>query len=149
MPSDAELRDHLLAVILHQVSRDQERRSEALREYFGLTVPEMDAATARDLSELVPPLLPSLYARWAGMFLDRLFETVAREQIVELCGGSAENDATALLVFVMFLESARMERQMADDLAAYGLAQSGCPDSGELVAAALRAHLARRKGERR
>jgi hypothetical protein len=141
MPTDETLRAHLLGAIMRQVSRDQERRSEALRDFIVLSVPDMDAATASRLAELVPPLMPALYERWARLFLERLFETVPRPQIEDLCGGTPENDATALLVFVMFLESERMEKQMAADLAAYGLTQSDAPDQGQVVAAALRAHL--------
>ena len=51
-------------------------------------------------------------------FVDRLLETVPHVQIAELCDGSAENEAALALAYVMFLESARMEKQMAEDLAA-------------------------------
>jgi type IV secretory pathway VirB6-like protein len=50
------------------------------------------------------------------MFAARMFETVPREQIETLCDGSEDNDAALSLAFIMFLESARMERQIAEDL---------------------------------
>ncbi len=42
------------------------------------------------------------------------------------------------LVFLMVMESERMERQMEDDLRQYALKHSGSADMGDLVAAYLR-----------
>jgi hypothetical protein len=42
-----------------------------------------------------------------------------------LCDGSEENGAALALAFVMFLESERMEKQMSEDLCAFGQAAQG------------------------
>lgn len=139
--SEAELRDHLVALVLRHACREPERRAEALQDFMGLAAPDLPAEQAGRLAELVPPLLPELYEKWAGMFAERLLETVDRKQVEELCDGTAAGDAAALLVFVMFLESERMERQMAQDLARYGLVHSDDADAGLLVAAHLRRHM--------
>ena len=69
------------------------------------------------------------------MFMDRLLETVPPVQIEELCLGTPESDASLLLVYVMFMESARMEKVVADDLGALGKT-----DIPEAAAAWLRLH---------
>jgi len=126
---DAELkkamRAHMASVILARVSQDEDRRLEALRDYLALTQAAPDLAAAETLSAMVPPLMPSLYRRWAGMLADRLFETASEEQLRVLCDGSEENGAALALIFVMFLESERMERQMSEDLCAFGRSAQG------------------------
>jgi TPR repeat protein len=126
---DAELqkamRSHITNVILARVSQDETRRAEALRDYLALTQAAEDLAAAETLSAMVPPLMPSLYRRWAGMFAGRLFETASEEQLRVLCDGSEENGAALALAFVMFLESERMEKQMSEDLCAFGQAAQG------------------------
>ena len=126
---DAELkkamRAHMAGVILARVSQDEQRRAEALRDYLALTQAAPDLAAAETLSAMVPPLMPSLYRRWAGMLADRLFETASEEQLRVLCDGSEENGAALALIFVMFLESERMERQMSEDLCAFGRSAQG------------------------
>jgi hypothetical protein len=114
------LREHLFTVIMDRVSTESGRRTEALQEFFSVTGTVADSRAER-VAELVPPLLPELYAKWVNLFLDRLFETVPEEQIALLGDGSQENNAAAALAYIMFLESERMERQIAEDLAAYGL----------------------------
>jgi hypothetical protein len=66
-------------------------------------------------------------------------ETVPRNQLEFLCDGNEENSATLLLIYIMFLESERMEQQIEDDLKSYGLEHSGDMDTGGLVADFLRA----------
>ena len=79
-----------------------------------------------------------LYAKWIGQFADRLFETIPGDQLQHLCSGTVENNASLGLVFLMFMESARMERQMEEDLRQYARRHSGAEDMGDLVAAYLR-----------
>lgn len=126
---DAELkramRAHITSVILNRVSQDEARRAEALRDYLALTQAAADLAAAETLSTMVPPLMPSLYRRWAGMFAGRLFETASEEQLRVLCDGGEENGAALALAFVMFLESERMEKQMSEDLCAFGQSAQG------------------------
>lgn len=118
---------HMTQVILARVSQNEARRAEALRDYLALTQAAPDLAAAETLSTMVPPLMPSLYRRWIGMFAARLFETANEEQLRVLCDGSEENGAALALIFVMFLESERMERQMSEDLCAFGQSAPGEP----------------------
>jgi len=126
---DAELkttmRAHITSVILARVSQDEARRAEALRDYLAVTQAAAALAAAETLSAMVPPLMPPLYRRWAGMFAARLLETASEEQLRVLCDGSEENGAALTLAFVMFLESERMEKQMSEDLCAFGQAAQG------------------------
>ncbi|EGJ49504.1 hypothetical protein [Desulfocurvibacter africanus] len=148
-PADADrLRKHIVEVILEHVSRDEARRREALSEFFGVTLPAVDDAQTQRLAELVPPLLPVLYEKWANMFADRLFETVPEEQIEDLCRSGEKNRATLLLVYIMFMESERMEKQVAQDLRAHGLQLA--PEAGQdAVASYLRARLSSLAAEAR
>jgi hypothetical protein len=136
--TDEEVRSHITSLILVQVSRDQERRREALREYILLSLPNVNEAEAEKVADSIPPLLPGLYRKWAGQFVDRLFETIPRDQLEELCNGTVKNNATVLLVYIMFMESVRMERQVSDDLRAYGLEMTGSGDMGDMVLSFLR-----------
>ena len=81
-----------------------------------------------------------------NMFVDRLFETVPTNQIEALCDGSEENEGALALAYVMFLESARMEKQMAEDLAACDLPPG---EDGSDVAAEVCRRLARVEEKRR
>jgi hypothetical protein len=148
-PADADrLRKHIVEVILEHVSRDEARRREALSEFFGVTLPAVDDAQTQRLAELVPPLLPVLYEKWANMFAARLFETVPEEQIEDLCRSGEKNRATLLLVYIMFMESERMEKQVAQDLRAHGLQMA--PEAGQdAVASYLRARLSSLAAEAR
>jgi TPR repeat protein len=119
------MRAHIQAVIQARVAQDEDRRAEALRDYLAVTQAAADLDAARTLSTMIPPLLPSLYRRWAGMFADRLFETASEEQLRVLCDGSEENGAALALAYVMFLESERMERRMSEDLCALGRGAEG------------------------
>ncbi len=148
-PADAaRLRKHIVEVIMEHVSRDEARRREALSEFFGVTLPAADDAQTQRLAELVPPLLPGLYEKWANMFVDRLFDTVPEEQIEDLCRSGEKNRATLLLVYIMFMESERMEKQVAQDLRSHGLQQA--PEAGQdAVASYLRARLSSLAAEAR
>jgi hypothetical protein len=135
---DEEIRSHITSLVLEQVAQTEERRREALREYFAVSLPNVNGVEAEKIAELVPPLLPSLYRKWADLFVDRLFETIPHDQLEDLCNGSIKNNATILLVYIMFMESVRMEQQVADDLREYGLGMSESGDMGELVMSFLR-----------
>lgn len=121
MPMTADdARAHITALLLERTSQDEARRKEALRDYLDVTQATTDHATSEALAGLIPALMPALYAKWIGMFADRLLATVPLTQIELVCDGSAENGAALTLAYVMFLESARMERQIDEDLAALG-----------------------------
>ncbi|MDD4649345.1 MAG: hypothetical protein PHO79_04930 [Desulfoplanes sp.] len=143
--SDAAIRGHVTMVILQRMDQDAARRTEALTEYLTITMPNMDTSTATSLSSLVPTILPDLYAKWITMFVERLLETVPKNQLELLCDGNEENAATLILIYIMFLESERMEKQIEDDLKSYGLEHSGDQDTGGIVADYLRAKVAQLK----
>ncbi|MEG6506478.1 hypothetical protein [Nitratidesulfovibrio sp. 1201_IL3209] len=139
-----QARAHVVATVLRHLSRGMGRRTEALEDFLAVTMPDMDERGARVLSSLVPRLPESLYGKWASMFVDRLQETVPHEHVAALCDGSDESGATLALVYVMFMESEKMERQVAEDLHALGISQQGQDDAGALLGAYLRARLTSR-----
>ena len=136
--TQAQMRAHIFLVILDKFSGSRERRQEALTEYFLVTMPNVPEDAARRLAELIPDLMPELYSKWIGEFAERLFETVPDEQLQHLCDGSVENNAALGLVFLMFMESERMEKETEEDLRRYAREHSGSDDMGDLVAAYLR-----------
>ena len=136
--TQAQMRAHIYLVILDKFSNSAERRREALAEYFLVTMPNVSQDAAERLATLIPDLMPELYSKWIGEFCERLFETIPDEQIQHLCDGTTENNAAMGLVFLMFMESERMEKQVEEDLRSYALKHSGSDDMGDLVAAYLR-----------
>ena len=106
-------------ILLARVARtEDDGRAEALTAFVGLARPDLGPDAAAIVAETAPRLMPKLTEKWVGLFVDRLMETVPHVQIAELCDGTAENEAALALAYVMFLESARMEKQIAEDLAA-------------------------------
>lgn len=138
--ADAALREHVRSVVMERLEGGEGRREEAVSEFLTVTM-AVDQHTARRTAELVPPLLAELYDKWVGQFVERFFETVPAEQIELLCDGSEANNAALCLVYVMFLESARMEEQIPRDLAEYGMRMTGAGDTGDLAASYIRAKL--------
>lgn len=138
----AQMRAHIFLIILDKFSNTDERRQEALEEYFLVTMPNVSETMATRLAALIPDLLPELYAKWIDLFVDRLFETVPEEQIIHLCDGSEANNASLGLIFLMFMESERMEKQTEADLREYARKHAESDDMGDLVAAYLRGKVA-------
>ncbi|SKA68228.1 hypothetical protein [Desulfobaculum bizertense] len=136
-----EMRKHITETVRERVSRNDADRKEALAEFFGVTMTGADERAADKLSEIIPPLLPQLYDKWIGMFVERLFETVPVKQLEMLCDGTDDNNATLILIYLMFLESERMEKQIDEDLRSYGLAHSGDADLGDVAASYIRAKM--------
>lgn len=129
------LRETTRQALLRRVANTGDAgRAEALVAFVGLARPDIGPEAAAILAEKTPRLLPQLTEKWVGMFVDRLFETVPQEQIALLCDGSEENEAALALAYVMFLESERMEKQMAADLAACDLppGENGCDLAADL-----------------
>ena len=119
MTDAAALGHKALYILLASVARTEDAgRAEALTAFVGLARPDLGPEAAAIVAETAPRLWPKLTEKWVGMFVDRLLETVPHAQIAELCDGTAENEAALALAYVMFLESARMEKQIAEDLAA-------------------------------
>lgn len=142
MADQDALKKRIAELVIEQVDRDEKRRGEAVSDYLALTA-GVDPDKARQVAGLVPPVQKSLYARWIQMFADRLLETVPLEQVEHLADGTEDNKAALVLVFLMFLESERMERQIEEDLAEYGQEHSHDPDMGQAAAAYIRASMAR------
>ena len=132
------MREFITRSILGRLSGAGAHREEALRDVLGLTVPNLDDAAAKGIAAMVPALPASLYEKWARLFVDRLLETVPQAQIADLCQGTDESNATLALVYVMFMESERMEKMVAEDLRALGVEEASKDDSAALVGAWLK-----------
>lgn len=140
--TDEQIRARIFDVVLARFDQDDDRRRQALLEFMAVSMPGMADAAADKVAGMIPPVLPELYKRWAGMFADRLLETVPRAQIVDMCEGGDEGEATLALVFLMFMESERMEEQVRRDLAEHGLERTGDDDMADAAAGYVRARLA-------
>ena len=121
--------------------QDAGKRQEALAEFMTVTG---TAGNASDkIAELIPPIMHELYEKWILMFIDRLMETVDSQNIELLCDGLPDNNATLVLAYIMFLESARMEKQIDKDLTEHGLKASKNNDLGDLAANYIRSQMAK------
>lgn len=139
------MRTYIEQVLMERVSSDAERRAEALRDYLTISRAAGDEKTADCLAAAIPPVLPALYRKWARMFVARLFETVPEQQVALLCDGGDDGKAALILAYLMFLESERMERQMAEDLRCLGESQSMAatgPEPADVAAGFIRARIA-------
>lgn len=137
MAENSEIKNRIVELVLEQVDRDAGRRAEAVAEYVELTA-GLEPEKARQVAGMVPPIQSSLYGKWIDMFADRLLETVPRNQIEHLADGGEESKAALVLVYLMFMESERMEKQVEEDLADYGRRHSNDPDMGRAAAAYIR-----------
>jgi len=116
-PREAVYRLHIHKVLYNRILEAKEGRQEAIRELLGAVRPDMSPQAAACVAETVPPLLPELHRKWIGLFVDTLLSTADMGQVAILCDGTEANNAALALAYVMFLESERMEAQMAEDLA--------------------------------
>jgi len=137
-----QIRQHIFSVIINKVEeQDEAKRQEALSEFMAVTG---TAGNAGDqLASLIPPIMHDLYEKWITMFIDRLLETVPPENIELLCDGSDDNNAALALAYIMFLESAKMEKQIDEDLKEHGLSTAGDNDLGDLAANYIRTQMAK------
>ena len=115
----ADKAEYIISTITQRFCTDKVRREEALRDVLAICNPGKDSKSIDSIARSVPELPADIYRKWAAMFAQRLYETVAPEQIDDLCLGTPESVATLTLVFVMFMESERMEKQVAMDLQEY------------------------------
>ncbi len=135
-----DIRKHIFTVIINKVDeQDEAKRIEALNEFMAVTGTAGNAT--EQIVNLIPPLMRDLYEKWITMFIDRLLETVPPQNIELLCDGSDDNNAALVLAYIMFLESAKMEKQIDEDLKQHGLASSGNNDLGDLAANYIRAQM--------
>lgn len=111
-----EVKTYIVNFISQRFSENKAEREEALREVLTATQMAENAEAAESLAMTIPPLPTKIYEKWAGIFADRLLETVPRNQIDELCSGTEVNVASLTLLFAMFMETERMEKQKAKDL---------------------------------
>jgi hypothetical protein len=133
---------HIFSVILAKVEeQDESRRAEALAEFMSIT--GTAGSAPETVAELIPPLMHDLYEKWITMFIDRLLETVDAANVELLCDGTDDNNAALVLAYIMFLESARMEKQIDEDLRQHGMGDPGADDLGDLAASYIRAQMAR------
>ena len=114
--SDENIRTFVTARILSRISGAGARRDEALRAVLGIASPGLDDAALDRLVAEAPEIPVKLYEKWIDLFLDRLIETIPREQMDDLCRNTPESNASLLLVYSMFMESEKMEKIVADDL---------------------------------
>lgn len=137
-----QIRKHIFTVIINKVEeQDETKRTEALAEFMAVTG---TAGNAGDqVAELIPPLMHDLYEKWITMFIDRLMETVDSKNIELLCDGMADNNAALVLAYIMFLESARMEKQIDEDLKQHGLTASDNNDLGDMAANYIRSQMSK------
>jgi len=137
-----QIRKHIFTCIINKVEeQDEGKRLEALNEFMSLT--GTAGSASEQVASLIPPIMHDLYEKWITMFIDRLLETVPSENIELLCDGCDDNNAALVLAYIMFLESARMEKQIDEDLKEHGLATSEDNDLGDLAASYIRAQMAK------
>ncbi|WP_242652835.1 hypothetical protein [Pseudodesulfovibrio hydrargyri] len=137
-----QIRAHIFATIINKVEeQDETRRQEALNEFMAVTGTAGNAP--EQIASLIPPIMHDLYEKWITMFIDRLIETVDLNNIELLCDGADDNNAALVLAYVMFLESARMEKQIDEDLRQHGMKGSGENDLGDVAASYIRAQMAK------
>lgn len=141
-----EIRAHIFSVILARLDANSkmELRSEALEEFLHVSMPAVDDNAASTLSSLIPSVPQSVYEKWIGLFADSLAQTVDGKILAELCNGTKESNASLSLVYLMFMESQRMEKQIAEDLHTLGLQES----ERDLVGTALGDYLRAKLGKK-
>lgn len=136
---ESKIREYIHKIIMNKCTEDEEARQDALGEFIAMTMPNIDEGAVRNIKSMIPPI-SDLYERWTTMFIDRLLETVPRNQVEELCSGTAENDSALVLVYIMFMESERMEKQISDDISAYAPTQND--EAGNMASEYIRSKLA-------
>lgn len=133
--TDTELHAFIVARVLSRLSPTGERRTTALRDTLGLAAPHLDKQALERLAPLVPELPAGLYAKWAGLFAERLLQSLPREQLETLCSNTEENNAALLLTYAMFMESERMEKLVAEDIKTLARQKLSEKDAARLLAA--------------
>ncbi|OBQ45817.1 hypothetical protein [Halodesulfovibrio spirochaetisodalis] len=141
------IREHLIASVMTRIDNSLSSRSEALREFMDVTLPNIEKDASAEISQHIPTLPPEVYKKWAEMFADRMLQTVKTDQLADMCDNTEESNATIALVYLMFMESERMEKQIAQDLAALGVQESSSDEVGNFLGDYLRTALGARGEE--
>ena len=136
--TELEMRRFIMDAILARYSTVAGDRTESLADVLGVLLPREDKETVRQAANMAPALPVSIYRRWTGLFVDRVLETVPHDQVADLCRGTKESNATLALVYVMFMESDRMEKIVSEDLKNLGFASREEGEAASLVGAWLR-----------
>ncbi len=139
-----DIQKHIVATVLERFDRASPSRQDALQEFMSVTLPSIDNRAAQQLSGMVPTIPDAIYEKWATMFAQRMQETVPQAQLLLLCDGTQENNATLCLVYLMFMESARMEQEIAQDLYALGLESTATDAVGNMLGAYFKHRLDQR-----
>lgn len=142
-----EIVQQISKVINERIRQSNGGRTDAMADFLSLSLPHLDEARAQRLGELIPALPQKLYDKWVGMFTARLLETIPHNQLEELCSGSAENDATLAMVYILFMESERMEQEVAKDFAEFGFEATNGTDASSGLAAYLKAQMEKFQAE--
>ena len=135
---EAKIRKYIHKIIMDKCLGNEDARQDALGEFIAMTMPNVDEGAIKNIKSMIPPIA-ELYDKWAVMFIDRLLETVPRDQIEELCSGTSENDSALVLIYIMFMESERMEKQVDKDIAAFAPTQND--EAGNLASEYIRSKL--------
>lgn len=135
---ESKIREYIQKVVMKKCTENEEARQDALGEFIAMTMPNIDEGAVKNIKSMIPPIT-ELYEKWVGMFINRLLETVPRNQIEELCSGTDENDSALVLIYIMFMESERMEKQIAEDISAYAPTQND--DAGNIASQYIRSKL--------
>lgn len=110
-----------MQVVIARLDIDPNRRAEALADFLAISLPSMDEGAVKSIAAKVPQIPQKVYEKWIHLFIDRLLETIPQEQLDYLCDGTQDNNITLGMVYLLFMESARMEAQVAKDLAELGI----------------------------
>ena len=89
--------------------QNSEKRQGALEDFLEVTSMITDKESAKEVANMVPALPEKLYIKWIGLFAESLFEKIDMQTLTELCSGTKENISALILIYMMFLESSRME----------------------------------------
>ncbi len=136
---EAKIKEYIRKIIMNKCLGDEEARQDALAEFIAMTMPNIDEGAVKNIKSMIPPIA-DLYEKWANMFIERLLETVPRNQVEELCSGTTENDSALVLVYIMFMESERMEKQVAEDISEFAPNQND--EAGNIASEYIRSKLA-------
>ncbi len=135
---EKKIREYIHRIVMEKCTENEEARQDALGEFIAMTMPNIDEGAVKNIKSMIPPIT-DLYEKWVGMFIDRLLETVPRNQIEELCSGTTENDSALVLIYIMFMESERMEKQVEEDISAYAPTQND--EAGNIASQYIRSKL--------
>ena len=134
----AQQKEYIVSTIVARFGQQNNLRHNAISELLDVTLPHLDKAAIAGIAAMVPELPTSLYTKWAELFAQRLLETVSPRQINDMCNGTQEGLATLSLVFIMFMESEKMEKIVAEDLAALGASATDADSPTSLLATWLK-----------